>query len=107
MYRLTIEYADPADPAAFDRRYEAEHIPLVRRVPGLARFTLSRPRGLGPSTGSGRAGSPYLVAELWFDDAATMKAAMKSPEMAETAAHAEGFAAARTMFTGEVVDAAG
>jgi uncharacterized protein (TIGR02118 family) len=98
MHRITIEYADPADPAAFDRRYEDEHVPLVRRLPGLARFAVSRPRGLGSP-------APYLVAELWFDDAEAMKAAMRSPEMEETAAHAQGFeVASMTMFTGEVVD---
>ncbi|MDH2412525.1 EthD family reductase [Nocardioides sp. CER19] len=105
VHRLTIQYAAPADPAAFDERYEHEHVPLVRAVPGLARFTLSRPRALGPATGSGTDGAPYLVAELWFADAEAMKAAMKSPEMAEAAAHAEGFATPMTRFSSEVVEA--
>ncbi|WP_408899917.1 EthD domain-containing protein (plasmid) [Nocardioides sp. R1-1] len=57
---------------------------------------MSHPRGLGGD-------APYLVAELWFDGPDVMKAAMKSPEMAETAAHAKGFAvASMSMFTGEV-----
>lgn len=97
MHRITIEYAAPADPAAFDRRYTEEHVPLVRRLPGLARFTLTHPRGLGGE-------APYLVAELWFDDADALKAAMRSPDMGETAAHAETLGVPMTMFTGEVVD---
>ena len=98
MHRITVQYAAPADTAAFDRRYEQEHVPLVRKLPGLARLTLSHPRGLGSD-------GPYLVAEMWFDDAASLRAAMTSPEMAETSAHAEGFdVAAMTIFTGEVVD---
>jgi uncharacterized protein (TIGR02118 family) len=97
VHRITIEYVAPVDPAAFDRRYE-EHVVLVREIPGLARFTLSHPRGLAGE-------APYLVAELWFDDADAMKAAMRSPQMVETAAHAQGFdVRSMTMFTGEVVD---
>jgi uncharacterized protein (TIGR02118 family) len=98
VHRLTIEYATPEDPAAFDKRYDEEHVSLVHRLPGLTRFTLSRPRSL-------RGEAPYLVAELWFDDADALKAAMRSPEMGETAAHAQGFGVASTTFTGEVVEA--
>jgi uncharacterized protein (TIGR02118 family) len=101
MHRITIEYSNPADTGAFDSRYEQEHVPLVRNLPGLSRFQLSHPRGLGGP-------APYLVAELWFEDPEAMKTAMKSPEMSETAAHAEGFEVESvTMFTGEVVDFTG
>ena len=50
----------------------------------------------------------HLVAELWFDDADGLKAALRSPEMAATAADARTFdVASMTMFTGEVVEVAG
>lgn len=98
MHRITIEYGAPADPAAFDQRYEDEHVPLVHVLPGLRRFLLSRPRGLGGA-------APYLVAELWFDTADDLKAALKSPEMAAAAEHAQTLEVeATTMFTGEVHD---
>ncbi|GAA1953981.1 hypothetical protein GCM10009798_11480 [Nocardioides panacihumi] len=98
MHRITIEYAGPADPAAFDARYREAHVPLVLALPGLSRFTMTHPRGLGGE-------APYLVAELWFDDADSMKTAMRSPEMAATAADAETYdVTSTTMFTGEVVD---
>lgn len=45
---------------------------------------------------------PYLVAELWFDDAAALKAALRAPEMAETGAHAEALGVPMTMFAGDV-----
>jgi len=56
MYRLTVVYDEPADKAAFDRRYTDEHVPLVKAVPGLGSFQLSHPQG----------GTPYLVAELFW-----------------------------------------
>jgi uncharacterized protein (TIGR02118 family) len=99
MHRLTIQYAEPADPAAFDQRYADEHVALVRRIPGLRRFLLSHPRALG-AVGAGPV--PYLVAELWFDDAAALKAALRAPEMAETGAHAEALGVPMTMFAGDV-----
>jgi uncharacterized protein (TIGR02118 family) len=99
MHRLTIQYAEPADPAAFDQRYADEHVALVRRIPGLRRFLLSHPRALG-AVGAGPV--PYLVAELWFDDAAALKAALRSPEMADTGAHAEALGVPMTMFAGDV-----
>lgn len=98
MHRITIQYGAPADPAAFDTYYTETHIPLASTLPGLRRFSLSHPRGLGGD-------APYLVAELWFDDADALKAALKSPEMAETAADAQTFDVASTaMFTGEVTE---
>lgn len=96
MHRITIEYGQPADTETFEQHYTTVHIPLARTLPGLRRMTLSHPRGLGGQ-------APYLVAELWFDDADAMKAAMKSPEMAQTSADAQSFdVASMVMFTGAV-----
>jgi hypothetical protein len=70
----------------------------MRNLSGLRRFQLSHPEGLGGP-------APYLVAETWFADAEAMKTAMKSPELGETAAHAEGFEVeSMPMFTGPVVE---
>jgi uncharacterized protein (TIGR02118 family) len=96
MHRITIQYGAPADPEAFEQHYAEVHVPLASTLPGLRRFSRSHPRGLGGE-------APYFIAELWFDDADALKAAMKSPEMAETAADAQTFdVASMTMFTGEV-----
>ena len=104
MHRITIQYAAPADPEGFDAHYRDVHVPLAASLPGLRRFALSRPRALGPGE------APHLVAELWFDDADALRAALKSPEMAETAADAERMCKAHgvpgtTMFTGAVEEA--
>jgi uncharacterized protein (TIGR02118 family) len=98
MHRITIQYGAPANPEAFDAYYAETHIPLASTLPGLRRFVRSHPRGLGGE-------APYFVAELWFDDADALKAALKSPEMAETAADAQTFdVASMTTFTGEVTE---
>ena len=96
MHRLTIQYDTPEDPEGFDRHYLEKHVPLCRPLPGLRSMSLSRPRVLGPGT------APYLVAELDFDDAAALKGALRSEEMAAVALDAESLSAARVMFTGEV-----
>ncbi|WP_227467811.1 EthD family reductase [Nocardioides lijunqiniae] len=94
MHRLTVQYFDPADGDAFLAAYRERHVPLVRAVPDLQRFTLTTPRGDG---------APYLQAELWFADAETMKASLASPEMGAAAADAETYDVARkAMLTGEV-----
>lgn len=95
MHRVTVQYAAPEDAESFDRRYREEHVPIASRLPGLRRFLLSHPRAM-------QGDAPYLVAELWFDDADAVKAALKSPEMAETGQHAAGLGAEMTFFSGEV-----
>lgn len=100
MHRFTVQYAVPEDPAAFDRAYTDEHVPLVRDLPGLAAFSLSHPRPAGGEQ------SVYLVAQLDFPDAETMQQALRSPEMAAAGEHAASLGVPTTMFSGEVVDVA-
>jgi len=99
MHRLTIQYAVPADPEAFDAHYFDKHIPLVGPLPGLRAFTWSKPRPLGGEQ------TVYLVAQLDFDDAEAMTAALKSPQMAVASKDAAGLGVPTVMFSGEVVTA--
>ena len=98
VHRITILYSPPSDPEAFTEHYRSTHLALARAVPGLRRVTLSTPRG-GPD-------APYLVAELWFDDADSMRTALKSPEMETTTADATALCArtgsSMIAFTGAV-----
>jgi len=95
MHKITVQYFDPADGGAFEAAYRERHVPLVKAVPGLERFTLSLPGG----------GAPYLVAELWFADTDAMVAARGSAEMAAAAADAETYAVgSRSIFDGAVED---
>lgn len=95
MHKITVQYATPQDAAGFEERYREEHIPLVHGLPGLERFTLSKPRAL-----SGDA--PFLVAELWFPDADTLRTALKSEQMAAAGRHAAGLGVPMSMHAGEV-----
>ena len=98
MHRVTVQYFEPTDGPAFEAAYRERHVPLVHAVPGLARFTLSRPRG--------EEGTPYLVAELWFEDRESMKAGLTSEQMAKAGADAETYEVARRLtFTAEVEEA--
>lgn len=75
MHKMLVLYGHPDDPEKFRSRYETIHLPLVNQVPGLqaAKYSLDV-RGVG-------ADSPYFAAaELCFEDAAAMRAALRSPE---------------------------
>jgi uncharacterized protein (TIGR02118 family) len=84
MVRLLVLYNPPEDPDAFDKYYDEVHIPLAKRLPALARYTVSRNLA---------SGSPYyLIAELDWEDMAAFQAAMGSPIGAEAAADVAKFA---------------
>lgn len=98
MYQLTVLYHHPEDPAAFDKHYDDVHAPLANKLPGLRRYTISRPSP-GPD---GSKPAYHLVAVLEFDDVAAMGAAMGGPEGQAAAADMGNFAqAGATMLTGE------
>jgi uncharacterized protein (TIGR02118 family) len=75
MVKLIALYKQPQDIATFERVYFGEHISLTKKMPGLRRVEINR------VTGAPR-GEPayYLVANLYFDDAATMQQSMASEE---------------------------
>jgi uncharacterized protein (TIGR02118 family) len=87
MVKLVALYATPEDKAAFEQHYRNVHLPLASRMPGLRKCELGWVKG---SPG----GEPryHLVAELYFDDMAALKAALKSPEGAAAAKDVMGFA---------------
>ncbi len=87
MVKFIALYRKPSDPVAFDKAYFETHIPLVKKIPGLARVVAAR------ITGAPR-GEPeyYMMAELYFEDKVTMDHAMASPENAEAGRNLMGFA---------------
>jgi uncharacterized protein (TIGR02118 family) len=65
----------PEGLATFLRRYETEHLPLIRQVPGLRALRVGRVvRAFGQS-------DLVLVARLIFDDLAALDAALASEPM--------------------------
>jgi uncharacterized protein (TIGR02118 family) len=87
MSKLIALYKQPADPASFDQAYFDTHLPLLAKVPGLMKTSLTR------FTRTLQGDGYYLMAEMLFSDKDALKAAMKSPEMAEAGANLNSFAA--------------
>jgi uncharacterized protein (TIGR02118 family) len=75
MTKLIVVYRTPRDPAEFDHYYAQVHTPLAKKIPGLRRFEVTRVTG-APSGAS----DLYLIAELYFDNAAAREAALTSNE---------------------------
>ena len=88
MTKLLVLYNQPRDPAAFNRYYFATHVPLAQKIPRLRTYIVSReaPRTLGSGTG------PHLVAELHFDSAQDLDAALASPQGEAAKADLQNFA---------------
>lgn len=76
MFRMTILYGHPTDPAEFDRYYNDVHTPLVLKVQGLKTLSVTKfapgPHGEKPPY--------YLMATLDADSPEAFNAAMSSPE---------------------------
>jgi uncharacterized protein (TIGR02118 family) len=80
--RFLALYEAPADPGAFDRHYREVHIPLLRRLRGLRRYSVGRDL-------TALHGTPYyLVTTLEWDTMDELRAAFASPEGQATAADA-------------------
>ena len=80
MTTLLALYRRPDGGAAaletFERRYTAEHLPLVARTPGLTSTRVQRVQGaVGGET------DLVLVTAMEFDDRATLDAGLVSDEM--------------------------
>ena len=80
--RFLALYETPADQETFDQHYRQIHIPLLRRLPGLRRYTVSRDVTV-------LHGAPcYLITELEWDTMDKLRAAFASAEGRATAADA-------------------
>jgi uncharacterized protein (TIGR02118 family) len=96
MHKFVALYDLPADSADFERAYFETHLPLIEKVPGLARAEVAR------VTESFRGAPGFsLMAEMYFPDEATLLSALDSAEWAAAGRNLKeiggmGFA---TMFT--------
>lgn len=80
--RFLALYETPADPQAFDQHYRQVHIPLLRRLRGLRRYSVGQDL-------TALHGVPYyLVTELEWDTMDELRAAFASLEGQATAADA-------------------
>jgi uncharacterized protein (TIGR02118 family) len=80
--RFLALYETPTDPEAFARHYRQIHIPLIRQLPRLRRYTV------GHDIIALHGAPYYLIAELEWDSMDELRAAFASPEGRATAADA-------------------
>ena len=71
--RFLVLWDTPEDPELFERQYREVHVPLVKQLPGLRRYTWSR------DTVRVRGELYYRIAELDFDDITALRQAFASP----------------------------
>jgi uncharacterized protein (TIGR02118 family) len=88
MVKVLVLYGEPSDPDAFEDHYANTHLPLAAKIKGVSRFEAGRVIG----TPDGQPAPYYRIAELWFEDAEQMQAALGSPEGQKTVADIGNFA---------------
>jgi uncharacterized protein (TIGR02118 family) len=74
MARLLVLWSTPEDPDFFEQHYREVHVPLVKKMPGMRRYTFSR--DARPVRGD----LYYRVGEVDFDDITALQRAFASPE---------------------------
>jgi uncharacterized protein (TIGR02118 family) len=89
MPRLIALYNVPDDPEAFDAHYRDVHAGIIARYPNIRDVRLTKPAGV-----AGREAPFHLMAEMMFDNAADLDAALMSEAGAESARDLRNFAGA-------------
>jgi uncharacterized protein (TIGR02118 family) len=89
MPRLIALYNVPDDPDAFDAHYRDVHAGIIARYPNVRGVRLTKPAGV-----AGREAPFHLMAEMVFDSAADLDAALMSEAGAESARDLRNFAGA-------------
>ena len=89
MPRLIALYNVPDDPDAFDAHYRDVHAGIIARYPNIRDVRLTKPAGV-----AGRPAPFHLMAEMVFDSAADLDAALMSEAGAESAKDLRNFAGA-------------
>ena len=74
MARFLVLWDTPQDRDGFERHYREVHVPLVKKLPGMRRYTFSR------DTAPVRGDRYYRIAEVDFDDLTALRQAFASPE---------------------------
>ena len=88
MFKVTVLYGHPADPAAFESYYANTHLPIAARIKGVSRFELTRftaaPDGSRPAF--------HRMAEFVFSSEAQMNETMGSAAAQAAVADLSNFA---------------
>ncbi|HEV2035218.1 MAG TPA: EthD family reductase [Candidatus Dormibacteraeota bacterium] len=84
MLKLVVAYKKPKDAKEFERLYQEEHLPLAARIPHVSKIGLGKVAG----TPDGSQAPYYRLAELYFEDQATLNRALSSEDGQKAARHA-------------------
>lgn len=99
MIKLTALFGHPDSPEEFEAYYRETHVPLARAIPNLSRLETARAM---PSP-SGDEPPYFRIAELWFEDLATLGAALASEQGQAASADMARFASGgATIFVSDV-----
>lgn len=94
MYRLTVLYGHPTDPAAFDRYYFETHIPIAKQMQGLRGWTVGKCEANDPD----QQPPYYMIVGLYGDSRAHIESILASPEGQATVADVPNFATGGATF---------
>ena len=88
MAQLVVMYQTPTDVVAFDKHYSEKHVPLVKAIPGVRKYEISR----GPVATPAGQSVFHLVAIVHFDDLVAIQKAFGSAEGQAAVADVQNFA---------------
>jgi uncharacterized protein (TIGR02118 family) len=74
--KVTVLYGEPKDPAAFEKYYLGNHMPMVYALKEIKHSEIS----MGLPGPDGKPPAFYRVAEIWFDNPEHMKQVTAMPE---------------------------
>jgi uncharacterized protein (TIGR02118 family) len=101
MMKLSVLYGHPKSPQDFERYYWDTHTPIARKVKNVRRFETA----MVAATADGSPSPFYRLADLYFDDMASLQAALASPEGQAAAQDLPNFATGgATLLIAEVQD---
>lgn len=104
MIKYVALYRTPEDTESFDASYFGTHVPLAEKTPGLVRAEVARV--LKTVTGGP---ALHVMAELYFEDYDSLKAAFKTDEWAASGANLAEWGGLElvSMYVAEVVESDG
>ncbi|GAA4028217.1 EthD family reductase [Allokutzneria multivorans] len=95
MYRLTVLYGHPHDPAAFDEYYESVHLPIARKMEGLTGWTVGKCEPLV----AGDVPPYYMVVGLYAETRERLEEILATPAGQAAVADVPNFATGGAWFS--------
>ncbi len=88
MFKVTVLYNEPTDPAGFEDYYFDKHLSIAAKIPNVTRVETAK----AAATPDGSPLPYFRMAEIWFQDLETLQASMGSPEGQATVGDLANFA---------------